>query len=109
MALAGCDRSATSIFQPPLAGLVRGSVSAIDGSRPPGMRLTLTSGSTTLDTQTDAGGLYAFPAVAAGAWTLELGPLPGGWRLAAGQTARRLVLVVADEVTIEDFVLERIP
>ncbi len=105
----GCDQSATSLFAPPAAGLVRGSVTAVDGNRPPGMRLTLTSGSTTLETQTDAGGLYAFPAVAIGAWTLELGPIPGGWRLAAGQLARRLVLVVQDEIVREDFVVERVP
>ena len=105
----GCDRSATSLFAPPATGLVRGIVTSVDGARPPQVTLTLSQGDVTLQTTTDAGGVYSFPAVAVAAWTLELGGLPSNWRLAMGQDARRLVLVVADEIVREDFVLERVP
>ena len=106
-ALGSCDRSATSIFAPPLAGLVRGVVSAEGDIRPPSVTLTLSQGEVQLQATTDAGGVYQFPLVAIGAWTLEMGALPTGWGLAQGQTASRTVLVVADEVTREDFRLVR--
>ena len=96
-------------FTPLPAGFVAGEVTSEDGSRAPQVRLTLEQGSATLAAGTDAGGVYSFPAVVAGVWTLTLGALPSNWSLAPGQAERRLVTVGEGTTSREDFVLVRQP
>lgn len=87
--------------------MVTGEVTADDGSRTPRVTLTLSLGDATVATATDAGGVFLFPAVVPGVWTLSIGALPSNWSLAPGQAAERPVQVEEGGTVREVYVLLR--